>query len=96
MAKAAAPVVEAPDVIGDAGRARVVAGILADLQEQMARTEGLMIANGHGLGDPCGIVDADSGQLSYGDRQSSLREAQVRVVEAYQLVMPEVVKLLSE
>lgn len=84
----------APDVLGNAGRARVVADLLLDLQGQMARNEAMMVANEQTLADPSGLADAQGEPLSYGERQETLAAAQARLVETYASIMPEVEKLL--
>lgn len=93
--KATVPATKTPDVIGDEGRAEVVAVMLEDLQKQMARNEAVMIVNEQGEDDPCGLTGEDGEPVSFKSRQATLRAAEKRLTAAYADIMPAVERLLE-
>jgi hypothetical protein len=92
-----APVIEAaPDVLGDEGRAQVLAELLFTASKQVFRFEAIRIANGHEMDDPvAGMPATEPGTglvNSYRRVTEQAREQEQRLARAF----PELIDRVRE
>lgn len=84
-----------PDVIGDSGRARIIAEMLDSLQSQKFRIVTAMVGNGEGEDDICrGVFGPNGKVMTYGERIAQLEQSETRLMEQFGEYLPQVEKLL--
>lgn len=90
-------VIEAtPELLGTQQKAQMVAEFLADLQQQQFRLELLQAANSRDDDDPVPGLAPDGDQfVTFAARRAQLIDAQRKLMEQYDYVMPEV-RLIAE
>lgn len=91
-----APLTLPPDVLGDDGRAQIVAEMLERLQRDEFRMRAVMIGNGQTEDDQCGLTDGDGNPVTYGERFKALKDSEKRLIEAHSEYMPQVEKLIEK
>lgn len=82
---------QTPDVLGTKGRARIVAQLLADLQEQKFRLQTMQVVNGHYDNDK-----VPGAGFTYEERLTKLRESEANIVATYEDQMDAVRAIAKE
>jgi hypothetical protein len=81
---------QVPDVLGERGRARMVAALLLDWQKREQEVDQVQAANGHEDGDPVpGLPPREDGTAwTYAGRRLHFRHQQEGVVTRFADIMP--------
>lgn len=88
-----------PDVLGDGGRAQVLAEVLFDAARQVFRYEAIRIANGHGMDDPVAGLPAtqpDGTVNSYRVVTAAAREQEQRLAAEFPELIERVRELVAQ
>lgn len=84
--------VSIPDVLGEEGRAEMVANMLLDFQRQLFRLDLMQAANAHSDRDPVPGMDPP---VSYSDRRVKLGEGVDAITKGFSDLMPKLEKMLD-